>query len=98
MSVQSTRSRETGCGCFFVLGFVRRAYARFCEWQAPFIVQLEQPQPQEDLPFFLSRSIPAITAATAAISAALIKIVPKFSVNQLRIFFLLLNLSPSPLR
>lgn len=52
----------------------------FTEWQLPFIAQFAQPQPQEDFPFFLSRTILPITAATTAISTAQITTVATFPV------------------
>lgn len=49
--------------------------------------QLAHPHPQEDLPFFLSRTRPAITTATTAISAAQIRIVAIFPVIHANILF-----------
>ena len=47
----------------------------FFVWQEPLIGQSEQPQPQDETPFFLFLTIPTITAATIATSAAQIRIV-----------------------
>lgn len=44
------------------------------------MAQPAHPQPQEDFPFFLSRTIPAMTAATIAIRTALMIIVAIFSI------------------
>lgn len=52
------------------------------EWQLPRIAQLLHPQPQEDLPFFLSRTIFTMTSATIATSTIDITIVPRLSENQ----------------
>lgn len=49
------------------------------EWQLPFIGQFAHPHPQEDFPFFLSRIITVIIAATTATRAAQIMIVAIFS-------------------
>lgn len=43
------------------------------------MAQPAQPQPQEDLPFLLLRTILAATMATRTISTALTAIVPRFS-------------------
>lgn len=60
--------------------------ACFLGWQDPFMAQPEHPQPHEDLPFFLLRTMCTMTAATAAASMAPIKIVPMFSEIHVNIF------------
>ena len=48
-------------------------------WQDPLIGQFAHPHPQEDFPFFLSRTIPTIIAATTAINIAQMITVAIFS-------------------
>lgn len=54
-------------------------YYIFFLLHSPLIGQFAHPHPQEDLPFFLSRTIPAITAATITSSTAQMSIVAIFS-------------------
>ena len=57
------------------------------EWHEPLIGQPAHPQPQEDLPFFLLRIIPAIIAVTIASSTTQMMIVEIFSEIHASIFF-----------
>lgn len=50
------------------------------------MAQPEHPQPHEDLPLFLLRTMCTMTAATTAASMAPITIVPKFSEIHVNIF------------
>ena len=50
----------------------------FLEWHEALIGQFEQPQPQEDFPFFLFFTIEIIIAATKATIMSEIIIVAKF--------------------
>ena len=59
----------------------------FFVWQEPLIGQSEQPQPQDETPFLRFLTIPAITAATIAISAAQIRIVAMFEAIHSSICF-----------
>lgn len=49
------------------------------------MAQPAHPQPQDDFPLFLLRTMQAMTAATTMIKAALIVIVAKFSIIQVNI-------------
>lgn len=57
----------------------------FPGWQAPFMAQPAHPQPQDDFPFLLPRTIPAMTAATMSINTALMMIVAIFSIIHVSI-------------
>lgn len=50
------------------------------------MAQPEQPQPQEDLPFFLSLTIFIIIKAIITAKTKAIIIVPKLAINQVSIF------------
>ena len=52
-------------------------------WQIPFMEQLEQPQPQLDLPFFLPFMLLTIINVTIAIKTNPTAIEPKFSTNHI---------------
>ena len=54
----------------------------FAGWQAPFMAQPAHPQPQDDFPFLLTRTILAMTAATKRTKTALIMIVAIFSISH----------------
>ena len=54
----------------------------FVGWQAPFMAQPAHPQPQDDFPFLLPRTILAMTAATKRTKTALIMIVAIFSISH----------------
>ena len=54
-------------------------------WQAPFMAQPAHPQPQDDFPFLLPRTILATTAAITAIKTALMMIVAIFSIIHVSI-------------
>ena len=54
----------------------------FAGWQAPFMAQPAHPQPQDDFPFLLPRTILAMTAATKRTKTALIMIVAIFSISH----------------
>ena len=76
----SAKSRETQeKPASPVIHFTRR--------QEPFIGHPEQPQPQEDFPFFLFFTIPTMMAATAAIKTAQIIIVAILSEIKASIIF-----------
>lgn len=49
------------------------------------MAQPAHPQPQDDFPFFLLRTIPAITTATTIIRTALMMIVAIFSISHVSI-------------
>ena len=54
----------------------------FAGWQAPFMAQPAHPQPQDDFPFLLLRTILVMTAATKRTKTALIMIVAIFSISH----------------
>lgn len=53
--------------------------------QQPPAEQPAHPQPQDDFPFFLPRTIPAMTAATTRTKTALMMIVAIFSISHVSI-------------
>lgn len=59
------------------------------EWQAPFMAQPAHPQPQDDFPFLLLRTILTITVAITIIRTTLMIIVAKFSMIHVPINILL---------
>lgn len=65
--------------------------SQFIGWQAPLIAwqlpagQLAPPQPQDDFPFFLPRTILTIIAATTRTKTTLMMIVAIFSTNHVNI-------------
>lgn len=59
----------------------------FPEWQLPFIAQFAHPQPQEDLPFFLSRTMLKMISAMIPATSNPIRIVPIFAAKNSSICF-----------
>lgn len=64
---------------YFLQTFYFREVSGFSGWQAPFIAQPAQPQPQDDLPFLLPRTMLTMAAATMMIKTVQIMIVAIFS-------------------
>lgn len=62
-----------------------RKFSGFAGWQAPFMAQPAHPQPQDDFPLLLLRTILAIDAPTTMIKTALMMIVAKFSIIHVSI-------------
>lgn len=54
-------------------------------WQAPFMAQPAHPQPQDDFPFLLPRTILTMTAATTRTKTALMMIVAIFPIIHVSI-------------
>ena len=59
--------------------------SRFAGWQAPFMAQPAHPQPQDDFPFLLLRTILTIIAATTRTKTMLMMIVAIFSISHVSI-------------
>lgn len=65
-----------------------REFSGLAEWQAPFVAhklpagQLAHPQPQDDFPFLLPRTMLTITAATTRARMRLMIIVAIFSISH----------------
>lgn len=57
----------------------------FPGWQAPFMAQPAHPQPQDDFPFLLPRTMLAMTAATTRSRTALMMIVAIFPIIHVSI-------------
>lgn len=57
----------------------------FPGWQVPFMAQPAHPQPQDDFPFLLLRTMLAIDTATARSRIALMMIVAIFSIIHVSI-------------
>lgn len=57
----------------------------FAGWQAPFMAQPAHPQPQDDFPFLLLRTMLAIDTATARSRIALMMIVAIFPIIHVSI-------------
>lgn len=57
-----------------------RSVFGFSGWQAPLMAQPAHPQPQDDFPFLLLRTILVIDNATISIKTALMMIVAIFSI------------------
>ena len=60
-------------------------FSGFAGWQAPFMAQPAHPQPQDDFPFFLLRTILAIDIDTMRTKTALMMIVAIFSISHVSI-------------
>lgn len=81
----------------FFLAFLQnfRRVSGFAGWQAPFMAQqppagqLAHPQPQDDFPFLLSRTILVMTAVTARSKTAPMTIVAIFPIIHVSIEILL---------
>jgi hypothetical protein len=59
--------------------------SRFAGWQAPFMAQPAHPQPQDDFPFLLPRTILTRIAATTRTKTMLMMIVAIFSISHVSI-------------
>ena len=57
----------------------------FAGWQAPFMAQPAHPQPQDDFPFLLPRTILTRIAATTRTKTMLMMIVAIFSISHVSI-------------
>ena len=62
-----------------------RKVSGFAGWQAPFMAQPAHPQPQDDFPFLLLRTMLAIDIDTMRTKTALMMIVAIFSISHVSI-------------